>query len=157
MAAGAPRKFKSVEVLQDKIDSYFTECDPHWIEEEGWIWLDGKQVKQVTWNLTKQVPYTITGLALALDTTRETLLDYENSPQFAEFSDTIKKAKLRVHNFVEKKLFDQASTGAIFNLKNNYGWVDKTEQDINQKVKFVDDEEMPEDIELNKLLKNKSE
>ena len=45
-----------------------------------------------------------------------------------EFSDTIKKAKLKVENYLEKHLItDSSTTGIIFNLKNNFGWKDKQE------------------------------
>lgn len=110
---GRPPKFESVEQLQNLIDAYFESC---------WeINNDGKNI-QVR-------PYTITGLANALDTTRETLLDYQEKD---EFSDTIKRAKSIVEQYVEEYLFTgKNQTGAIFNLKNNYkGWKDKTEQDV---------------------------
>ena len=45
-----------------------------------------------------------------------------------EISDTIKKAKQRVQAAYEQALFDRGkTTGAIFTLKNNYGWADKQE------------------------------
>jgi hypothetical protein len=96
---GHPLKFKSIEELQNKIDAFFIECD------------------------VKEEPYTITGLALALDTTRQTLINYEDRP---EYLDTIKKAKARVENYAEKRLFTGQPTGPIFALKN-FGWKDKTE------------------------------
>jgi hypothetical protein len=74
--------------------------------------------------MTDQQPYTITGLALYLDTSRETLLDYQ---QREPFSDAIKKAKNKVHSFVERLLLESNPTGPIFNLKNNFDWHDKTE------------------------------
>lgn len=133
---GRPLKFESVEELQKKIDLYFTDCDPHMEEVTEWVdarTAEGKLIKdenglnylvEVSHKvMTKQKPYTITGLALALDTSRETLLDYQERP---EFSDTIKKAKDKVHSFVEYTLMTGNPTGAIFNLKNNYGWEDKT-------------------------------
>lgn len=100
-----PLKFESVEQLESMIESYFVDCDD------------------------KKEPYTITGLALWLDTNRETLLNYEERP---EFFDTIKRAKLRCENWVEKGLLKNQvnATAGIFNLKNNYGWKDKTETDI---------------------------
>lgn len=105
MGAGRPLKFKSVKALQEKIDAYFDECDE------------------------KHEPYTITGLALALDTTRQGLLNYEDRE---EFYYTIKRAKLRIEHFVEKSLWaPKIATGVIFNLKNNFGWVDKQEIDQN--------------------------
>ena len=111
MAAGRPAKFQSVEELQEKIDLYFVECKAN-----------------------KDHPC-ITGLALALETTRETLLDYEkNNPNLKAFSDTIKRAKLRCQNYAEQKLFDGNCTGVIFNLKNNYGWRDEKSHNINAEV-----------------------
>lgn len=108
---GRPLKFKTVQELQDKIDVYFDSC---WeIDDTG-----KKQTR----------PYTITGLARALDTTRETLLDYEDKVQY---SDTIKRAKMKVAEYVEEYLFmGKNQTGAIFNLKNNFNWKDKTETDL---------------------------
>lgn len=108
MAGGRPLKFKTVEDLDEKIEAYFSEC---------------KETDK---------PMTITGLALALDTTRETILDYEDRK---EFSDTIKRAKLRCQEYTENYLYTgKNATGAIFSLKNNYGWVDRTEVDNNVNV-----------------------
>lgn len=107
---GRPLKFNNVEELQMAIDSYFISCeDPE--------------------DNTKYIrPLTITGLANALDTSRETLIEYEDRP---EYVDTIKRAKGKIHQYVEEYLFTgKNQTSAIFNLKNNYGWKDKTEQDI---------------------------
>jgi hypothetical protein len=145
---GRPLKFASVEELQTKIDAYFAECDPHWKIEKSWREkrnLAGKVLRD-EWEeydrrfMTDQIPYTITGLALELDTSRETLLDYESgkydNPEFGEeltanFSDTIKKAKLKIHSYAERRLDGNNPTGTIFSLKNNFNWVDKTEVDAN--------------------------
>ncbi len=98
---GRPNKFKSVEEMQIAIDNYFKDCDE------------------------KERPYTISGLAYALDTNRQTLLDYQEKD---DFSDTIKKAKAKIEQFVEERLFVGNNTaGVIFNLKNNYNWKDKQE------------------------------
>lgn len=115
METGRPLKFKSVEELQEKIDAYFASCD----EENE--------------------PITITGLALALDTTRDTLCDYGER---SEFSDTIKKAKLRVENAYEKRLVRRGNGGDVFALKN-FGWKDTKDIDGNLNIKqalveFVD-------------------
>lgn len=137
---GRPLKFESVEELDKKIDAYFADCDPHVEEVTEWVSArtkDGRKKKdengldyliEVTHKvMTKQKPYTITGLALYLDTSRETLLQYKERE---EFVDSIKKAKDRCHNYVEDSLLTSNPTGAIFNLKNNYGWKDKTETDL---------------------------
>jgi len=104
-AGGRPLKFKTPEDLEEMVDGYFTNCD------------------------LEKKPYTITGLALWLDTSRETLLDYQERP---EFSDTIKRAKGKCENWVEEgALMNKINaTAAIFNLKNNYGWKDKIEQEL---------------------------
>ena len=107
---GRPRKYETVEELEKIINEYFIKCD-----------IDKR-------------PYTVTGLAIALDMSRQNLLDYctrvdENGEPFI---DTIKRAKDRVENSVEEGLLSGKynATGAIFNLKNNYNWRDKQEQEI---------------------------
>ncbi len=87
------------------IDAYFAECD---------------QAKE---------PYTVSGLALALDCTRKTLLNYEARE---EFLPTIEKAKAKCEAYAEKRLFGTAQVaGAIFNLTNNYeGWSNKHEMNL---------------------------
>lgn len=105
------KKFKDPEQLEKDIENFFIEC-----KEEN------------------KVP-TITGLAVHLDTTRLTLLDYENQIVKTlddniktKISNTIKKAKQRVQSEYEQALFDRGkTTGAIFTLKNNFGWADKQE------------------------------
>lgn len=99
MPRGRPKAYKEVEEMKKKINKYFEECDK------------------------KQEPYTITGLCIALDICRDTLSEYIKKE---EFSDTIKKAKLKVENYLERHLItDSSTTGIIFNLKNNFGWSDK--------------------------------
>lgn len=49
------------------------------------------------------------------------------------FSDTIKNAKQRIEKFNSEQLYRKEQvTGIIFNLKNNFNWVDK--QEIDQKT-----------------------
>lgn len=100
MPAGQPPKFKSVKELQEKIDAYFA--------------------------VTPQTQVTVTGLALALNTSRETLMNYEKKE---EFFDTIKTAKTRVEHSYELSLRVRGSAGDIFGLKN-FGWRDKSEQEL---------------------------
>ena len=118
--SGRPLKYKSVEDMQRDIEKYFAECDE------------------------KQKPYTVSGLAYALGTTRRTLLDYQEKD---EFSHTIKKAKTKIELFNEEMLYskDVSTTGVIFNLKNNYGWKDKQEieaevsSEVKIKIDLIDD------------------
>lgn len=107
MPGGRPLKFKSVKELQKKCDAYFDSC---WAEVNG--------VK------TQTKPYLITGLALALKSSRQTVLNYECKP---EFLDTIKEAKLKCECYAEEMaLTGKNQAGAIFALKN-YEWKDKQE------------------------------
>lgn len=94
---GRPLKFNTPEELQEQIDQYFNE-----VPREEW---------------------TITGLALALDTDRITLIRYEDRP---EFSNTVKRAKSMVENSYEIDLKKNGRVGTIFALKN-FGWTDKQE------------------------------
>ena len=121
MSAGRPLKYNRVEDMQKDIDEYFAECDE------------------------KQKPYTVSGLAYALGTTRRTLLDYQEKD---EYSHTIKSAKAKIERFNEEMLYskDVSTTGVIFNLKNNYGWKDKQEieaevsSEVTINIELTDDE-----------------
>ena len=125
---GCPPMYKTPEEMQAKIDAYFNACMGEYItDDEGNLMTDknGKPVK------TKERPLTITGLALALGfTTRQALLNYEGKP---EFIDTIKRAKARVEQYAEERLFDRdGANGAKFNLSNNFkGWSEKQQIDSN--------------------------
>ncbi|MGV8982143.1 terminase small subunit [Clostridium sp.] len=111
--AGQPMKFKSVEELQLKIDEYFNSC---YITD---IDADGKPYK------LNIVPLTVSGLAISLDCDRRTLINYGNND---EYFPTIRRAKQKIENFAEVSLWQpKIATGIAFNLKNNFGWHDKTE------------------------------
>ena|SRR3990167_5648048 len=100
MERGRPLKFETEEILKELIESYF--------------------------NNTPKDEWTITGLALALDTSRKVLCEYEDKD---EFSNTIKKAKLRVENGYEIDLKKHGRSGTIFALKN-FDWKDNNQTDI---------------------------
>ena len=77
----------------------------------------------------KQLPLTMSGLAIACGMDRETLLRYGKKDGYSDhFRGPIKRAKDRVQSYVEEYLFNGKNTvGAIFNLKNNFSWVDRQE------------------------------
>jgi hypothetical protein len=75
MTVGRPLKFKTPKEIEDKANEYFNMCD-----EKG-------------------KPYTITGLAIALDTDRKTLINYGEKE---EFFHTIKKVKQIVLKNMDK-------------------------------------------------------
>ena len=109
---GRPLLFETPEILQEKIDAYFK-----WADENN-------------------KPYTISGLAVFLDTDRQTLINYSNREAFF---DTIKRAKQKIESqFEERALMGEYNpTMSIFLMKNNFGYVDKTEQEVvvNEKTK----------------------
>ncbi len=103
MPAGRPRVIESPEQLDQLADAYFARCE------------------------AREEPVTLTGLILSLGlSSRESFDEYGRRP---EFSDSVKRAKMYVEWEYEKKMHSPACTGAIFALKN-FGWRDKTEQEI---------------------------
>ena len=131
---GCPPMYKTPEEMQKVIDAYFTECKGGYITDPDGNLMTDKNGQPV---LTKERPLTITGLALALGfTTRQALLNYEGKP---EFVDTIKKAKSKVEQYAEERLFDKDGVnGAKFNLSNNFkGWSEKQQIDSNVKTQAV--------------------
>ena len=135
-SGGRPLKFKSVEELQAKIDAYYESCYQNLIvrDNKGNIVMDEND--KPVFDRVCVEPICITGLALALDCDRDTLLNYENKE---EFFGTIRRAKLYCQSFAEKHLFTAKNpAGAIFNLKNNYGWKDVTQTDVNNISNYAD-------------------
>lgn len=102
MKVGRPLKFETPEIMQKLIDDYFEDCD------------------------AKGEIYTVVGLAMALDTDRQTLIRYNERD---EFSDTIKKAKQRVENQMVSRALkgEYNSAVSIFLMKNNFGYQDKVD------------------------------
>lgn len=150
-SVGRPLKFESIEALQEKIDEYFSMCDNRTRE----VFYKG-----VKFNVSDPRPYTVTGLALHLNTNRETILDYENMNHESidedlqqQFSDTIKKAKLKIHNYAEESLWTPKITGGvIFNLVNNWNWINKqVVQNQSADGELSDEDEKRIDEELSKL------
>ncbi|MFA6445726.1 MAG: terminase small subunit [Candidatus Paceibacterota bacterium] len=126
---GRPLKFQSVEELEKKIDEYF--------ETTGWKTkevYDKKKQEVVT--VPYYEPATITGMAVFLDTSRETISDYREKPEYA---DAIKKAKDKCEYSIEYGALTNNLNPAmaIFSAKNNYGWSDKTEIDHTSKGESI--------------------
>lgn len=106
---GRPKAFKSVEELQEKLDAYFADCAER-----------------------KEPPF-IMEMCVFLGICRDTLLEYQKDPIF---SDSIKKAKVKCESAIERGILTgkMNAVAGIFNLKNNYGWKDKTEQTIDNRL-----------------------
>lgn len=118
--------YKSKEEIQEKIDKYFSDCNGEVLKDEEGNPILNKYGGVI---IMGSKPPTITGLALALGfSSRQALLNYQDRE---EFNDTIMRAKSRVEQYAEERLFDRdGSNGAQFSLKNNFkGWnADKKEE-----------------------------
>lgn len=122
---GRPNKYQNVEELQVLIDKYFADCWEKRIikDNKGNVLFDADG--QPLFESVQVKPYTISGLAVALDTTRALLLDYQDK---AEFSYAITHAKSRIQAYAEETLYTiKNPAGVMFSLKNNYKWKDKHE------------------------------
>lgn len=142
---GRPPKWASVKQLEKLIEEYFTSCwepimdyqltaeaqaikDAEPNKHHNFTKDDYEWVQRTDWQdlpLFKRVrPYSVTGLALALGTNRETLRDYGNKEKF---SDTVERAKTIIQNYVEEGVLlgEISPLAGSFNLKNNFGWNDK--------------------------------
>lgn len=164
-AGGRPLLFDTVEALQEKIQAYFDDCQPHPEQIVVYKWKKKTEVRrmrdtekggmiqkevevddfsqrpdeEMQWHISSQKIMTVSALAVWLGTSRETLIDY-GSGKYDEkaldadtklkFSDTIKEAKDLIESQWEERLVGSNVTGVIFNLKNNWNWADKTEQEI---------------------------
>ena len=121
-AVGRPPKYKNKEEIQQKIDDYFKKCEGEILKDnENNIVFDkfGQPI------IVGAKPVTVTGLALALGfTSRQALLNYQAKK---EFVDTITRAKSRIEQYAEERLFDRdGANGAKFSLANNFkGWNEK--------------------------------
>lgn len=100
---GRPLKFKRASDLEEAIEKYF--------------------------DTTPKDEWTITGLALALGTTRRILIQYGQRDLYRPI---VERAKLRVENGYEIDLKKKGQTGSIFALKA-MGWSDKQEIDVTSK------------------------
>lgn len=132
-AGGRPPKYTKAEIMQYKINKYFESCFVPSRNKKGEILLDekGKVIKiQVR-------PFTVSGLADALDMSRQSLLNYSEKE---EFFDTIMRAKRKCEVYAEEMLFDKNSTnGAKFSLANNFeGWREKQEVEHSGSLKLED-------------------
>jgi len=107
MPAGRPLKFKTPQALQKVVDEYF--------------------------KTTKSVEWTITGLALAIDTSREGLINYAKRD---DYSNIVRRAKLKVENSYELSLRKNGRAGDIFGLKN-FGWKDKKDLGLSTERDFT--------------------
>jgi len=91
-------KYKTAEEMQVVIDDYFM------------------------YREAEDKPVTMTGLAFALGfASRQSFVDYKKKSK--AFADAITRARLRVEEYAESRLFDRdGAKGAEFTLRCNFGW-----------------------------------
>lgn len=116
---GRPPKYTSKEEIVEKIENYFKQCDGRPLTNPN------DEVVYDKWGypvIVDRHPPTVTGLALALGfATRQSLMNYQGRK---EFCDIITRAKSRIEQYTEERLFDKdGANGAKFSLQNNFkGW-----------------------------------
>ena len=130
---GRPPMYNTKEEMQEKIDAYFNECKGQMLKDDDGNVMTDKHGCPI---IVDSKPLTITGLALALGfNSRQALLNYQAKD---EFNDTITRAKTRIEQYAEERLFDKdGANGAKFSLANNFeGWKEKRQidADINGEV-----------------------
>jgi hypothetical protein len=108
---GAPARYSAskasdIQLFKDTVEEYFKDCDK------------------------REMPYTIPGLAVFLGfEDRHAILDYKRRGVFAA---TLKKARARIEaQRVEHLVKGRVNpAGLIFDLKNNFGYLDRVETAI---------------------------
>jgi hypothetical protein len=104
---GRPRLYQDHKVFAEKVDAYFAHLED-----------TGKRP-------------TLAGISYYLGfEDRETFSSYASEGD--DFARTIKRAKMRMEDDRWQSLIDKNTftPGLIFDLKNNHGWKDKTEQEL---------------------------
>ena len=111
-------RYKTPEEMQERIDAYFKACEGRPLLNE---YDEPARDKFGAPILLDVRPPTVTGLALALGfTSRQALLNYQAKKAFV---DTVTRAKSRVEQYTEERLFDRdGQRGAEFSLKHNFRW-----------------------------------
>lgn len=122
---GRPLKFPDPKSFADKIDDYFnqiTVTKPKLDDAGNYVYNNAGQQAMITEYI--EIP-SVLGMCEYLDISRESLGDYEIRDGY---SDTIKRAKSRIERYLADQLQRNTQVaGIIFNLKNNFGWIDKQE------------------------------
>jgi hypothetical protein len=130
---GAELVFKSPEELEEAISNYFASCwREKWEQNKNGEWVqctdhEGNPL------LEQNQPYTMAGMAVALGVTRQTVCNYAHRN---EFTPIIHRARTICEAALEVGMLKGTipAIPGIFSAKNNYGWTDKTEMDLNTQI-----------------------
>lgn len=139
MPAGRPQLYKNKEALSRIVDLYFLTIKVHIAQargdEDALLLLDGLSGDDLLIvNDIDDVRPTMSGLALALNMDRRSLLNYSKKEKYFP---TIKKARDRIESALEQNLYGHSVAGTIFNLKNNFDWEDKSHTDLTSKGESI--------------------
>jgi len=137
---GRPKIFGGKEDLQNFFKEYMASCFRPKLNMFGSTILDEED--QIVWEQFK--PYTLQGFDAFVGWTRETRSQYAGDP---EFSDTLEQIKGIVYAYNVESLWKSSSSGVVFSLKNNFGWVDKIIQE-NRNLSLDDVLDAQEDEEM---------
>lgn len=146
-ARGRSPKYSNKEEIEEKITTYFKECEGEILRDSNGNPVLNRRGEPVIIN---QRPPTVTGLALALGfTNRMSLLRYQGKK---EFCDTITRAKAMVEEYAEQRLFDRdGSNGAQFSLRNNFtGWNDRIQSALDEEEQRARIDQIKAQTELTK-------
>ena len=135
---GSKKRFMSPEHLQCMVNEYFESCNGPLLDRYGNLVYDneGNIVK------TQVEPWTVSGLALYLGISTNTLKQYKfgridslldemrvDTDDYMTFSSVVLKAKQKIETYAEKRLYDKdGQYGARFVLDNAFGWLSRKEQ-----------------------------
>lgn len=125
---GPYMKFRTPKDLQKHIDKYFKSCMSVLRNKNGEVvYQDGKPVYVQT------KPYTISGLALFLGITTNTLRTYQTKAKagliLPEYADVVLMARQRIEEYAEGQLYTRdGSRGGEFVLRAGFGWRTKSER-----------------------------
>lgn len=135
---GQKRRFVSPEHLQSMVNEYFESCNGPLLDRYGNLVYDkdGHLVK------TQVEPWTMSGLALYLNVSTNTLKQYKlsridslldemkvDTDDYMTFSGVVLRAKQKIEGYAEKRLYDRdGQQGARFVLDNCFGWLSHKEQ-----------------------------
>lgn len=135
---GQKRRFMSPQHLQCMVDEYFESCNGPLLDRYGNLVYD-KDSRLVK---TQVEPWTVSGLALYLGVSTNTLKKYRqgmvdslldemkvDTDDYMTFSSVVLKARQKIEAYAEKRLYDKdGQYGARFVLDNAFGWLSNKEQ-----------------------------
>lgn len=121
----ADEKHKSPRQIQRAITAYFNKCDKETSE------VYDKKLQEVV-TISTPTAYTLEGLCEVLEMEREEFINYEKQDDAdQELVEIFRQARMRVQrDHVERALDGKTNvTLAIFVMKNNFGYKDRSEHD----------------------------